>query len=82
MDVVPLDIYGIVFSSPYLYETKVIFYHEKNKYHLLKDGIEYIVTAHRSKANISLVNAGQMKRLVNASKYFVLMIVKQKEKYV
>ena len=31
------------------------------------------------KNNLSLVSAGQMKRLVNASKYFVLIAIKLKE---
>ena len=41
--------------------------------------IEYIVHAHHMKTNISLVYASQMKRLVNTSKNFVLMIVKTKD---
>jgi hypothetical protein len=80
LDVVPLDICGIVLGSPYLYDRKAIFYHEENKYHLFKDRIEYIVRAHHIKTNVSLVSIGQMKRLVSASKYFVLMMVKKKEK--
>ena len=32
------------------------------------------------KNNLSLVSAGQMKRLVNASKPFVIMVIKPKEK--
>ena len=43
LDVVPLDICGIVLGSPYLYDCKVVFYREQNKYHLFKDGKEYIV---------------------------------------
>ena len=39
LDVVPLDICGMVLVSPYLYDRKVIFYREHNKYHLFKDGI-------------------------------------------
>ena len=35
--------------------------------------------AHRKKLNISLVNVGQMKRLVNASKIFVLIMIKKKD---
>ena len=35
-DVVPLDIYGIVLGSPYLYDRKTIFYKEYNQYHLFK----------------------------------------------
>ena len=79
LDVVPLDIYGIVLGSPYLYDRKDMFYKEDNIYQLTKDGIEYIVHAHRMKTNISLVFANQMKRLINASKNFALMIVKAKD---
>jgi hypothetical protein len=79
LDVVPLDICDIVLGSPYIFENKSIFYREEKKYHLFKDVIEYIVRAHCIKTNISLVGTGQMKRLVSASKYFVLMMVKKKE---
>lgn len=44
-----------------------------------KDGVEYIVRAHRKKMNLSLVSVGQMKRLVNASKNFVLLMIKLKD---
>ena len=37
LDVVPLDIYGIVLGSPYLYDSKAIFFRHENKYHLKKD---------------------------------------------
>jgi hypothetical protein len=80
LDVVPLEIFYIILGFPYLFDEKGIFYCEYNKYHLFKDGIEFIVRAHHIKTNVSLVRTGKMKRLVNASKYFVLMIVKQKEK--
>ena len=73
---VPLDICGIVLGSPYLYDRKDIFYREYNRFHLTKDGIEYIVCAHRMKTIISLVSTNQMKRLINESKNFVFMIVK------
>jgi hypothetical protein len=43
LDVVPLDICGIVLGSPYLYDRKAVFYREQNKYHLFKEGMEYIV---------------------------------------
>ena len=78
LDVVPLDIIGIVLGSPYLYDRKVIFHHHENKYHLLKDGKEYIIRAHHKKTNIAMVNAGQVKRLVNSSKNFVLLMIKPK----
>jgi hypothetical protein len=79
LDVIPLDICGIVLGSPYLYDRKAIFHHHENKYHLFKNGVEYIVRAHIKKMNLSLVNAGQMKRLVNASKNFVLLMIKPKD---
>jgi hypothetical protein len=40
---------------------------------------KYIVCAHRMKTNLSLVSANQMQSLINASKNFVLMIVKEKD---
>ena len=51
----------------------------KNRYQLTKDGIEYIVRAHKLKDNFSLINSGQMKRIVNSNKQFLFMIVKAKD---
>ena len=73
-----LDICHIMLGGPYMYDRKDMFYREDNMYHLTKDCIKYIVHAHRRKTNLSLVYANQMKRLINASKNFVLMIVKGK----
>jgi hypothetical protein len=78
LDVIPLDICGIVLGSPYLYDRKAIFYRQENKYHLFKDGVEYVVRAHTKKMNLSIINVRQMKRLVNASKNFVLLMIKRK----
>ena len=76
---VTLDISGIILGSPYLYDRKVVFYHDEKKYHLLKGGVEYIVRTHHKNLNISLVNEGKMKRLVNASKNFVLLMIKKND---
>jgi hypothetical protein len=65
LDVVPLDICGMVLGSPYLYDKKAIFYREQNKYHIFKDGIEFIVRAHQMKTNLTVVTTGHMKMLVN-----------------
>lgn len=78
LDVVPHDISRIILGSPYLYDRKAVFYRYENKYLLLKNGVEYIVRAHGKKLKISLVNARQMKRLVSASKSFVLLMIKKK----
>jgi hypothetical protein len=79
LDVIPLVICGIVLGSPYLYDRRDIFHRHENKYHLLKNGFEYIVREHTKKLNLSLVNVVQMKRLVNASKNFVLLMIKPKD---
>jgi hypothetical protein len=79
LDVIPLDIYGIVLGSPYLYDRKSIFHRHENKYHFFLNGVEYIVREHTKKLNLSVVNAGQMKRLVNASKKFILLMIKPKD---
>jgi hypothetical protein len=79
LDVIPLDIYGIVLGSPYLYYRRAIFHRHENTYHLFKNGVEYIVREHTKKFNFSLVNVRQMQILVNASKNFVLLMIKPKE---
>jgi hypothetical protein len=66
---------GIVFGSPYLYDRRSIFHRHENKYHLFKNGVEYIVRAHIKKVNLSLTNAGQMKRLVNDRNNLVLLMI-------
>ena len=63
LDIVPLDICGIVLGSPYLYDRKAILYRAENKYQLVKDGIEYIVKAHKLKNKYTLINSGQMKKM-------------------
>jgi len=78
LDIVPLDICGIVLGNPYLYDRKAISYRAKNKYQLTKYGIEYIVGAHQLKNNYTLINSGHMKRIVNSCKQFLLMVVKEK----
>jgi hypothetical protein len=79
LNVIPLDICGIALGSPYLYDRRSIFHRHEKKYHLFKNGVEYIVRAHTKKMNSSLTNVGQMKRLVNASKNLVLLMIKPKD---
>ena len=76
LDIIPLDICGIVLGSPYLYNRKAIFYRAENKYLLVKYGIKYFVRAHKLKNNYTLINLGQMKRIINSCKQFLLMVVK------
>jgi hypothetical protein len=78
LDMVPLDICGIVLGSPYLYERKTIFFWKKKKYHLTKDGVEYVVRAHITAANPSLISVGQMNRPIHTCKNLMFTIVKNK----
>ena len=41
--------------------------------------MEYIVKAHIMRVNTTLVSAGQMKRLINTNKIYVLMVVREKD---
>jgi len=56
LDIIHLDICGIVLGSAYLYDRKAIFYRVENKYQLTKDGIEYIITAHKLKKDHDKTN--------------------------
>jgi hypothetical protein len=79
LDVVPLDICGIVLGSSYIYDRKEVFFRHENKYHLTKGRVEYIVRAHNMRVNTKLVSAGQMKRLITTNKRYVLMVVREKD---
>eukprot|EP00253_Pinus_taeda_P018627 PITA_18627 len=77
LDIIPLDICGIVLGSPYLYDRKAIFYRAENRYLLVKDGIKYFVRDHKLKNSYILINSGQMKRMINSCKQFLRMVVKE-----
>jgi hypothetical protein len=53
LDVVPLDMCGVVFGIPYMYMRDVIFMWRENQYHLIKDGKYYIIN-HTKVNQISL----------------------------
>ena len=77
---IPLDICGVVLGSPYLYDCDVVFHRKEHKYHLKKDGVEYIARAHKIKTHLDLVTANYMKQLTSSSKRYVLMVVKEQLK--
>jgi hypothetical protein len=77
LDVVPLDVCGIVLGSPYLYDRKDIFFRKERKCNLTKDGVEYIIKAHNIKDKSTLVSSGQVKIFINTNKNLVLTIVKE-----
>ena len=79
IDVVPLDISSIVLGSPYIYDRRELFHCHENKHHSFKNGIEYTVKAHSKKMDLSLIHARKMKRIVNASQNFALLMFKHED---
>jgi hypothetical protein len=57
--VIPLDVFGVILGSPYLYIRDVIFKIRDNQYILVKDGKSYVVHAHKRKSKLSLISAHQ-----------------------
>jgi hypothetical protein len=74
VDVVPLEICGVLLRNPYMYYRKAIFSREENKYCPIKYGKSYIIHAHKGENKIPMEIANQDKRLVNVSKKFVLLL--------
>lgn len=56
MDVVQLYICGIFLGSINLYDKKEIFLQHENKYHLTKNGVEYIVRYHGMNISANLIH--------------------------
>ena len=87
LDVIPLDICWVVLGSLsicfHIYDLDAIFHRKKNEHHLFKYGIEYVVRAHRIKTNLDIINVSQMKTLINSSKKYICVVVKEqpKDKY-
>jgi len=69
LDVIPLDVCGVVFGSPYMYMRDAIFMRRDNKYRL-KDGKSFIINMHKDKPNVSLVSANQTNKLISYNKNF------------
>jgi hypothetical protein len=66
-DVVSLRECGMVLGSLYLYDHKAIFYRTKYQYQFTKAGQDYVVHAHRVKANKRLQTMEKLKKAVQAS---------------
>ena len=52
LDVIPLDICGVVLGSPYMYMRDAILMRRANQYRLIKDGKSFIINAHKGKSKI------------------------------
>jgi hypothetical protein len=57
VDVVPLDVCGVMFGIPYMYMRDVIFMRRENEYYLIKDGKSFIINVQIGEFKISLVSA-------------------------
>jgi hypothetical protein len=77
LDVIPLDMCGVVFGSPCMYMRGAIFMWRENLYRLIKDGKSYIINTQKGKSNISLVSANQAKKLISSSKKYVFFFLKR-----
>jgi hypothetical protein len=77
LEVVPLDVCGVVFGSPYMYMRDTIFMQTSNRYRIIKDGKSYIIKVHKGKSNISLVSSNQAKKLITSSKKYFLLFLRE-----
>jgi hypothetical protein len=73
-DVVPLNECVMILGSPYMYDRKAIFYREKNQYHLIKEGNEYVVHAHHLKSSESLQTIEQLRKEYYAGKTPIIVL--------
>jgi hypothetical protein len=48
-EVAPLDAYGVMFGSPFLWDRDATFYKRENKYRLVKGGKAYFVKSHKGR---------------------------------
>ena len=55
------------------------FQSHENKYHLFKDGINYIIRAHNNKTCLSLIHVSEMKRIVNECHNLTFLMIKQRD---
>ena len=79
LDVVPLDVCGVVFGIPYMHIRDAIFMQRANQYHLIKDGMFYINNAYKGKSKISLVSANQANKLISSSNKYVFLFLRENQ---
>jgi len=79
VDVVLLDVCGVVFGGIYMYIRDASFMRRENKYCLIRDGNSFIINTHKFKSNISLVIANEAKKLISSSRKFVLLFLRENQ---
>jgi hypothetical protein len=79
LDVVPLDVCGVVFGNLYMYMRDAIFMQRAGQYRLIKDEKFFIINVDKGKSKLSLVSANQDKKLISSSKNYVLLFLRENE---
>jgi hypothetical protein len=79
LDVVPINVCGVVFGSHYMYMRNEKFMWRAKQYRLIKDGKSYIINVHKVNSNISLVISNQAKKFISSSKKYVLLFLRENQ---
>jgi len=77
VDVVIIDMCGVVFGSPYMYMRDGIFMRRENQYRMIKDKKYFIINAHKGKSKIYVVSSNQDTKLIVSSRNFLLLFFKR-----
>ena len=80
VDAVPLNVRGVVFGSTYFYMTYKIFMMRVNRYSFIKDVKSFIIVAYKGKSKIYLLSSNQAKKLINSSRKFSFLFLRQNKK--
>ena len=59
VDVIPMDICGVVFVFPYMYTMVVIFMGTSKQYLFIKDKKSFMINVQKGKSMISMVSTNQ-----------------------
>lgn len=78
LDVVPLEIYIVVFGNPYIWDRDAIYYQRRNQYRLIKYGNSYIIHTFKTIKRIHLITS-LMKTFININKKSVLLMVRDRK---
>lgn len=72
-NVISLDAFDIVPSSPYLYVKKAIFMRRANKDKWVMDGVKYIIKGHYNNTKVAMVSGNRTIKLISQTKQFFLL---------
>ena len=61
VDVIPMDVCGLVFGHPYMNMMVVIFMGTSKQYLFIKDKKSFMINVHKGKSMISMVSTNQEK---------------------